>query len=105
LASHHDDWDVHGSTEVAIRVSGLDEGRSYAISCRRIDNRHGNAHTAWQEMGSPRPLSEAQRARLQDTAQLQSKDLVHVPGGREWTEFSLPVAAHSVCLVTLTPAE
>jgi xylan 1,4-beta-xylosidase len=103
LASHHDDWDVHESTAVAIRVSGLDEGRLYAVSCQRIDGRHGNAHAAWQEMGSPRPPSETQRARLQEAARLQSEDLGRVQGGREWTELSLSLAAHSVCLVTLTP--
>jgi len=104
LVSHHDDWDVRGSTEVTIRLSGLTEGREYAVRCRRIDERHGNAHTAWVEMGSPQPPSDAQQIRLQEAARLVTEDLGRVVAGRDWTDLSLTVPAHSVCLVTLVSA-
>ena len=104
LVSHHDDWDVHGSTEVTIRVSGLVHGREYAVRCRRIDDRHGNAHTAWVEMGSPQPPSLAERARLREASRLVTEDLDCVVGDHGWTDLSLTMRAHSVCLVTLAPA-
>ena len=104
LASHHDDWDVRESTEVAIGVSGLDDGRPYAVSSRWIDDRHGNAHTAWREMGSPQPPSEAQRRRLQEASRLRVEDLGRVVGERSRTDLSITMPAHGVCLLTLTPA-
>jgi xylan 1,4-beta-xylosidase len=104
LVSHHDDWDVHGSTEVTIRISGLDGGRLYAVSCRRIDDRHGNARTAWREMGSPQPPSEAEQAKLREAARLVTEDRGRVVGERSWTDLSVTMPAHSVWLLTLTPA-
>jgi len=104
LASHHDDWDVRGSTEVTIGVAGLDGGRPYAVSCLRIDDRHGNAHTAWREVGSPQPPSEVQRSRLQEASRLCEEDLGRVVGERSRTDLSITMPAHGVCLLTLTPA-
>jgi xylan 1,4-beta-xylosidase len=103
LASHHDDWDVHDVTEVRARLSGLEEGRSYAVRCRRIDAHHGNAHTAWVEMGRPEPPSEAQRKLLQRAARLVTEDLGCVVGEHSPTDLALTVPAHGVCLLTLTP--
>ncbi len=103
LASHHDDWDVHDATEVAIRLSGLREGRTYALRCQRIDERHGNAHTAWVEMDRPDPLSDAQRIRLHEAARLETEDLGRVIGARGWTDLSIAMPAHGVCLLTLAP--
>jgi xylan 1,4-beta-xylosidase len=104
LASHHDDWDVRGSRKVTFRLAGLTAGRVYAVHCCRIDDRHSNAHTAWIEMGRPQPPSDLQRTRLQEAARLVTEDLGHVSGGRDCTDLSVTMPAHSVCLLTLTPA-
>jgi xylan 1,4-beta-xylosidase len=103
LCSHHDDWDVHQPTSVAVRLSGLEAGRRYVAYCTMVDERHGNAHTAWVLMGKPRPPSAEQRLALQEASRLKPDQLGEVVAADGIAELSITLRAHSVCLLELVP--
>jgi hypothetical protein len=56
-------------------------------------------------MGSPQPPGEAQESRLREAARLVTEDLGRVVEERSWTDLSVTMPVHSVCLLTLTPAQ
>ena len=69
---HYHDDDVAGpDAQVALELSGL-SAAFHEVSMRhyRIDAAHGNAFTAWKEMGSPQSPDPAQYAALEKAGQL-----------------------------------
>jgi xylan 1,4-beta-xylosidase len=104
LCSHHDDWDVRQRTQVSVRVSGLAPGRRYVVFGTTIDDTHANAHTAWVRMDKPRPPSAEQRLLLQEASRLEPERLNEVAVDADGvTALSIPLRAHSVCLLELVP--
>jgi xylan 1,4-beta-xylosidase len=101
LCSHHDDWDVHRSAQVQVCLSGL-EGR-YAVHRTEIDGVRANAHTAWSEMGRPRPPSADQRRALQEASRLRAERLDDVVSQDGQAAITVTMSAHSVCLLECKP--
>jgi xylan 1,4-beta-xylosidase len=103
LSSHHDDWDVHRSTQTRVRLSGLEPGRTYAVYRQMIDDVSANAHTAWVQMGKPQPPDEGEQIKLQEAARLkpeQTADVISVDGQGE---LSILLSTHSICLLEFVP--
>jgi xylan 1,4-beta-xylosidase len=103
LSSHHDDWDIHQPTAVRILLSGLEPGRTYAVWHQTVDRKDSNAHTAWVQMGSPRPPDEAQMAELNEAARIRVKRLADVRSIDGSAELQVTISTHSVSLLQLVP--
>ena len=64
---HYHDVDVPGpSARVQLALRGITKGAT--LTRHVIDDSHGNAYTAWLQMGSPRPLTQQQRVALEQAA-------------------------------------
>ena len=104
LCSHHDDWDVQRPTQIKLVLSGPTPGRTYTVTCRTIDATKANAHTAWVQMGRPRPPDESQLHKLHAAAQLEPERLANVVSVKGKVELAMTLATHSVCLLEFVPA-
>ncbi len=103
LVSHHEDWDVETSTPVHIQIAGLESDATYSVYQSLVDATHGNAHTAWVEMGKP-PFPNADQFRvLQQAARPKRVHLTDVQAEAGRVKISLTLPAHGVCLLTLIP--
>lgn len=70
----------------------------------RIDHEHSNAYTAWQKMGSPQQVSEAQYSQLEKAGGLELLSppaWVHVSKGTATSQFKLPRQGVSLVRVEL----
>ena len=101
LCSHHNDWDVHGLTEVKVEIVGLNPDYNYRLQRILIDSVHSNSHSAWVGMGKPQSPSEEQLRILKCAAMPKKKTIVTAADGQ--CAFTVPLAAHSVCLSKLIP--
>jgi len=105
LSSHHDDWDMHTSTEVHVDCSGLPNGARYRVRRSVIDAEHSNAHTVWVRMGEPQPPTAAQIPVLKQAAGLQTVDVREIAVSAGHVAWSVSMASHSVCLLELSRME
>ena len=101
LCSHHDDWDMTTESEVQAALTGAAQGARYAVTACIVDREHGNAHTAWAEMGRPQPPNAEQMAALMRAARLDTQPLG--VWAAEDGPLTVTLAAHSVCLLEFTP--
>ncbi len=102
LAWHYHDDDVAGpDADTTIRVSGLPvDLRRVKVHRLLLDATHGNAFTAWRQMGSPARLDEQQVARLRAASALVDMPSDGVVTGGTAT-VRLPLARHAVALILL----
>lgn len=108
LSCHHDDWDIHGSTAVTVRVDGLPAGESYAVTQSLVAEGHSNSYTAWDQLGRPQPPTAEQLAALKRAARLKTialGDVVveQVADGYGHVSLNVTLPNHSVCLLQLQP--
>jgi xylan 1,4-beta-xylosidase len=83
---HDDDFPVPAAP-IDLLITGLPAHTKRAlVEHYRIDSDHGNAFSAWKEMGSPQSPSPDQHDRLESAGQLQ---LLASP---RWIELQLGVA-------------
>ena len=88
LLWHYHDDDVPGPpADVSLQVSGLPASTT-ALHVRRyvVDADHGNAFTAWRQIGSPASLDASGRASLERASRLAEVE------GREIIATALPVS-------------
>lgn len=108
LSSHHDDWDVHTTTDVTVRVTGMPSGATsgatYKVHRSLVAEGSSNAYTAWNQMGRPQSPTDAQLAELQRAARLHTEQIGQVTATAGVVELSVSLPAHSVCLLQLVPA-
>jgi xylan 1,4-beta-xylosidase len=99
--NYHDE-DVAGPAEpVRLAISGIPAvaGR-VMVRHYRIDEEHSNAHTAWQQMGSPQSPSARQYADLERSGRLeyleQPRRMTPENGA---VELTFPLPRHAVSLI------
>jgi xylan 1,4-beta-xylosidase len=88
LLWHYHDDDVPGPpADVSLQVGGL-PASTIALHVRRyvVDADHGNAFTAWRQVGSPASLDASGRASLERASRLAEVE------GREIIATALPVS-------------
>jgi xylan 1,4-beta-xylosidase len=102
LAWHYHDDDVAGpAAETTIRVSGLPADlRRVKVHRVRLDATHGNAFTAWKQMGSPARPDEPQLAALRKASTLVDATAESAVSAGV-TSVRLPLARHDVALIVL----
>jgi xylan 1,4-beta-xylosidase len=104
LAWHYHDDDVAGPpADVELAISGLPE-RSGEVRLKhyRIDRDHGNAFTAWQNMGSPQRPTPEQYAQLEKAgklALLREPETLRVEDARVALRLNLPRQAVSLLVL------
>jgi xylan 1,4-beta-xylosidase len=104
LAWHYHDDDVPGPVAaVELTVQGLDKAvKQPRLTHYRIDGEHGNAYTAWQQMGSPKEPSAEQRQALlkaSELTRLEEPKPAEVRDGQVAMRFTMP--RQSVSLLRL----
>jgi len=95
LVWHYHDDDVPGpDAAIDLQLSGIPLADGVAtLTHYRIDADHSNSYTAWIRMGTPLPLSPAQRAQLENAGQLVQlggADKISVKAGTAKVHFNLP---------------
>jgi xylan 1,4-beta-xylosidase len=110
LVWHYHDDDLAGpDARVHIELKNLPAAFAHGVSEReyRIDRDHANSYAAWLAMGSPIAPSNAQRAQLQQAAQLTpiapGDAALSVAKGVAGLDFTLP--RQGVSLIVLSPAQ
>jgi xylan 1,4-beta-xylosidase len=92
--SYHDDLvDDTAPTPVAIRLAVPEEfGDDVELMHARVDEVHGNAHTAWQSQGSPIEPTASQLEELRQAMQpvVVDERVIPVDGGEIVVSFDLP---------------
>jgi xylan 1,4-beta-xylosidase len=99
--NYHDDDAPAPDAPVELMVTGLPNS-SVQVRHYRIDATHGNAYTAWKDMGSPQRPTPEQYARLEAAGQLQmlgSPEWMRPEGGAVRLRFALPRQAVSLVQV------
>ncbi|ESQ93486.1 beta-xylosidase [Asticcacaulis sp. AC460] len=90
--NYHDD-DVAGPTAaVSLHVNGL-KGKSVKVTQWRVDGDHGNAFTAWQQMGSPQSPDQKQYAVLETASKMTPEtwpEAAKVAKGAAELTFTVP---------------
>ncbi|CAL4869769.1 Beta-xylosidase (plasmid) [Asticcacaulis sp. MM231] len=91
------------SAPVKVRLSGLKPG-TYALTLRRTGYKRNDAYSHYIAMGSPKDLTPAQLATLQDVTRDQPDSVRTVTIGATGTaEVTLPMNSNDIVLITLTP--
>jgi xylan 1,4-beta-xylosidase len=100
LAWHYHDDDVAGpKAETTIRVTGLPvELRQVTVRRMQLDAAHGNAFTAWKQMGSPARPDQQQLAALQAASTLVDVTTESAVSAGV-ASVRVPMARHDVALV------
>jgi xylan 1,4-beta-xylosidase len=100
---YHDDGVPGPEVTVELALQGMDtSGKPARLTHYRIDDRHSNAYTAWQKMGSPQKPSPEQREALtkaSELARLEEPKMVAVKGGQLAVRFAMPRQAVSLIRV------
>jgi xylan 1,4-beta-xylosidase len=94
LVWHYHDDDISGpAAAVELDLRGLPEQfHGSRVRHFRIDDRHSNAYTAWQKMGSPQQPTAEQYAELEQAGQLAElePEEVGIENGAAKLSFELP---------------
>jgi len=70
--NYHDNGGDSHAAKVRVLIKGLpDDARRMLLEHWQVDHDHSNAHTVWQNMGSPQSPSPAQYEQLKNAGQLQ----------------------------------
>ena len=97
----HDQY-AKGSRDVTVRVSGLGDTRQVHVTEHRIDERHSNAHTVWEELGCPDWPDDDQIAAMRAREKLETAQQRRpVPAADGTVELRLTLPMHAVSLLTL----
>jgi xylan 1,4-beta-xylosidase len=101
---HDDELAAAPTAKLRVSVSGIPQSAAHVlVEHYRIDDEHGNAYTAWKQMGSPQQPTPEQYARLEAAGQLPllgSPEWRQPQDGRLALDFMLP--SHGVSLIRLT---
>jgi xylan 1,4-beta-xylosidase len=102
--NYHDDDVAAPDAPIELAVSGLGApSGKVLVEHFRLDARHSNAYTLWQEMGSPEKPSASQYVQLEQAGQLQetgSPQWVRPANGSVRLNFPLPRQALSLVRIT-----
>lgn len=92
-----------GDRMVTVTISGLEGWEKIQLSHYRIDARHSNAHTVWEELGRPDWPTDEQIAamRLHEGLEKYEPDREVTPAGGR-VSIKTPLPTHSVSLLLLT---
>jgi xylan 1,4-beta-xylosidase len=94
---------AHASAPVQLQVTHLAPNAAYRLEVHRAGYRANDAHSAYIEMGSPKELSTAQIARLNElTRDLSETDKVVRSGPAGKVELTVPMNSNDIVLVKLT---
>ena len=99
---HYHDEDVPGPAAIVdLELQNLPPSAVTVKMTRyAIDDRHSNAFTAWQAMGSPSPLIGRQYDEVKKAGLLaRAGDPENIPVGSGWLKFSFPVPRQAVELL------
>ena len=103
LVWHYHDDDVPGpDADVSLTLDHLPPGELAKLTRYIIDATHSNAYSAWQKMGMPLALSDAQRAELEAAGKLEASgqpENLPIAGGR--LEYKLAVPRQAVVLLVI----
>ena len=92
----------HPAAPVQLRVTHLAPNAAYRIEMHRTGFHANDAYTAYLEMGSPKELTAAQVAHLNElTRDLPETDKVMRSGSDGTIEFSIPMNSNDIVLVKL----
>jgi xylan 1,4-beta-xylosidase len=83
-----------------VRIRFTDAPQVRSVTVQRIDEEHANAKRAWQQLGEPEYLNQAQVQRLQAASQLVSEPLVY-SYEMQTLEWDLPLPQQAVAAVTI----
>jgi len=102
---YHDDATPGPEASVRLVTSGFPASATRArLTHYRVDETHGNAHTAWLRLGSPAAPNPEQYAALERASALTSLDAapssVPIEAGRAIVDFSLP--RHAISLLVFS---
>lgn len=102
---YHDDATPGAEAAVRLVARGFPASATRArLTHYRVDETHGNAHTAWLRLGSPAAPSQEQYAALEQASALTALDPeptpVSIESGSATVEFSLP--RHGVSLLVFS---
>ena len=94
---------AHASAPVQLQVTHLAPNAAYRLEVHRAGYRANDAYSAYIEMGSPKELSAAQIARLNElTRDLSETDKVVRSGPTGKVELTVPMNSNDIVLVKLT---
>ena len=107
----HDDakWvlEAYGTARIQLSFQGLPFPEAMLVHYR-VDNKHGNPHALWKEMGEPEKPSAEQFARMRADQELTALDEpreVKAEGRKLSLEFDLPMPGVSLVVLSAKPAE
>jgi xylan 1,4-beta-xylosidase len=102
LWHYHDVAGPGPAATVDLSVRGLPEDQSLAISQSRVDETHGNAYTAWLEMGSPQAPSQEQIQALHAAAEMEAMAHESQSSTNGTVRINIQLPQQSVSLVTFS---
>jgi len=92
--NYHDDDVPFPDAPISLLITGLPkDAKRPLVEHFRVDSNHGDAFTAWKEMGSPRSPAESEYKRLESAGQLEllnSPAWVDTKQGSTELQFTLP---------------
>ena len=94
--------DAIGDRTVNVTICGLEEWEKVRISHYRIDARHSNAHTVWEELGCPDWPTDEQVAAMRSRERLEKFEAdqeLTTAGGRVSIQTLMPMHSVSLLLV------
>lgn len=97
--NYHDD-DLPGpDTAVRLTVKGSKKNGARGATVWRVDESHGNAFSAWKQMGSPQSPNSSQYAQLERASQMVAETVETKTGRGGTRELELSVPRQGVSLV------
>ena len=92
----------HAAAPVQLQVTHLAPNAAYRVEVHRIGYRANDAYSAYIEMGSPKELTAAQIAHLNElTRDLPETDKIVRSGPEGTVELTVPMNSNDVVLVKL----
>ena len=97
---------AHAAASVQLQVTHLVPNTAYRLEVHRAGYHANDAYSAYIEMGSPKELSAAQIAHLNElTRDLPETDKVMQSGPTGTIEFTVPMKSNDVVLIMLKPIQ
>jgi xylan 1,4-beta-xylosidase len=96
----------HAAAPVQLQITHLAPNAAYRVQIHRVGYRANDAYSAYIEMGSPKQLSAAQIAHLNElTLDLPETDKVMRSGPDGAVELTVPMNSNDVALIKLERAQ
>jgi xylan 1,4-beta-xylosidase len=93
---------AHAAVPIKLEVSGLAPRAAYRLEVHRTGYHANDAYTAYMEMGSPKDLTPAQVAHLNDlTRDVAETDRIVRSGADGMIDVTVPMNSNDILLVTL----